>query len=471
MLTRAVEEVCRREGGRVLAGLIRRFGDFSLAEDLLQDAYSKALECWPRDGLPANPAAWLTTVARNAGLDHVRRAARTLDDSSAVLARLAQEAAPGHEYEHERGHGHDHDRGHEPAPVSSPSVLQARQSAAAAPAAAAAAPPSLPRCTVSAAGYRLAVDDDRLRLIFICCHPALAPGAQTALALRTLCGLSTREIARAYCETETATAQRIVRAKRKIADARIPFVVPGPDELPARLALVLQVIYLVFNEGYGATSGQRLVRTGLCLEAIRLGSLMAELAPREPEVQGLLALMLLQHARCGARVSPAGELLTLESQDRSLWDGAAIAEGIAVLDAALPLRRPGPYQIQAAIAALHGKAASAAATDWRQISALYGALLRHLPTPVVELNAAVALGMAHGPAQGLAWIARLEEGGQLAGFHYLHAAKAELLRRLGGPAQNAAAIDAYARACELGVNAVELQYLQSRCQELLSLRG
>lgn len=433
MLTRAVEEVCRREGGRVLAGLIRRFGDFSLAEDLLQDAYSKALECWPRDGLPANPAAWLTTVARNAGLDHVRRAARTLGDSSAVLERLAQDAAPEDEHWHGHGHGHGGDA------------------------------PSL-SCTVSAAGYSLAVDDDRLRLIFICCHPALAPGAQTALALRTLCGLSTREIARAYCETETATAQRLVRAKRKIADARIPFVVPAPDELPARVALVLQVIYLVFNEGYGATTGQHLVRTGLCLEAIRLGRLMAELAPREPEVQGLLALMLLQHARCDARVSPAGELLTLESQDRALWDSAAIAEGIAVLDAALALRRPGPYQIQAAIAALHGKAANAAATDWRQISALYGALLYHLPTPVVELNAAVALGMADGPAAGLAWIARLEQGGQLAGSHYLHAAKAEFLRRLG---DRAGAVAAYERACALTANAVELHYLQSRREALL----
>ncbi|WP_228894587.1 RNA polymerase sigma factor [Pseudoduganella aquatica] len=434
MLTRAVEEVCRREGGRVLAGLIRRFGDFSLAEDLLQDAYSKALECWPRDGLPANPAAWLTTVARNAGLDHVRRAARTLDDSSQALAQLAQEPAGDAEADF----------------------------APSAPAATTAPPASC----VSPAGYKLAVDDDRLRLIFICCHPALAPGAQTALALRTLCGLSTREIARAYCETEATTAQRLVRAKRKIADARIPFIVPAPDQLPERLALVLQVIYLVFNEGYGATRGQRLVRTDLCREAIRLGRLMAELAPRDAEVQGLLALMLLQHARSGARVSAEGGLVTLESQDRSLWDGAAIAEGIAVLDAVLPLRQPGPYQVQAAIAALHGKAASAAATDWRQISALYGALLRYLPTPVVELNAAVALGMAHGPAQGLAWIARLEQGGQLAQFHYLHAAKAELLRRQGGAEANAAAIAAYARAYELTANAVELEYLRSRSAQL-----
>ena len=410
MLTRAVEEVCRREGGKVLAGLIRRFGDISLAEDLLQDAYGKALERWPRDGLPANPAAWLTTVARNAGLDHLRRAAWTLPDSTEALARLAQEPAND----------------------------------------------AVPACDSAAPHF---IDDDRLRLIFICCHPALGPGAQTALALRTLCGLSTREIARAYCETEATTAQRLVRAKRKIADAKIPFVVPAPDQLPARLALVLQVIYLVFNEGYGATSGQSLVRTDLCREAIRLGRLLAELAPRDAEAQGLLALMLLTHARSGARVSADGGLMTLETQDRSLWNSAAIAEGIAMLDAALPLRRPGPYQIQAAIAALHSKAARAAETDWPQISALYGALLRHLPTPVVELNAAVALGMTAGPAHGLAWIGRLEQDGQLAQVHYLHAAKAELLRRAGN---RAAARDAYARAWELASNSVERQYLQTR---------
>ncbi|KQV79470.1 hypothetical protein ASD15_19280 [Massilia sp. Root351] len=443
MLTRAVEEVCRREGGRVLAGLIRRFGDISLAEDLLQDAYGKALERWPRDGLPANPAAWLTTVARNAGLDYLRRAGWTLPDSSEALARLAQEPAA------------DTDAG-----VDGCFARVDGSGSASAGAGAGAPAPAF-----SAAGYSLAVDDDRLRLIFICCHPALASGAQTALALRTLCGLSTREIARAYCESEAATAQRLVRAKRKIVDAKIPFAVPAPDQLPARLALVLQVIYLVFNEGYGATSGQRLVRTDLCREAIRLGRLLAELAPRDAEVQGLLALMLLTHARSGARASADGGLMTLETQDRSLWDRAAIAEGLALLDAALPLRRPGPYQIQAAIAALHSKAAGAAETDWPQISALYGALLRHLPTPVVELNAAVALGMAGGPAQGLAWIARLEQGGQLDGFHYLHAAKAELLRRQGDPA----AIAAYDRACELASNAVERQYLQSRRAELLNL--
>jgi RNA polymerase sigma-70 factor (ECF subfamily) len=439
VLTRAVDEVCRREGGKVLAGLIRRFGDISLAEDLLHDAYGKALERWPRDGLPANPAAWLTTVARNAGLDYLRRAAWTLPDSTEVLAQLAHEADGW--------------------------VDGSFAAAADAGRAAGAMPPV--RSGISAAGYGLAIDDDRLRLIFICCHPALAPGAQTALALRTLCGLSTREIARAYCETESATAQRLVRAKRKIADARIPFAVPAPDQLPARLALVLQVIYLVFNEGYGATTGQRLVRTDLCREAIRLARLMAELAPRDAEVQGLLALMLLTHARSGARTAPDGSLMTLECQDRSLWDGAAIAEGMALLDAALPLRRPGPYQIQAAIAALHSKAPSAAATDWPQISALYGALLRYLPTPVVELNAAVALGMARGPAEGLAWIARLEQGGQLAGLHYLHAAKAELLRRLG---DLDAAIAAYTSAVELAANAVEQQYLASRRQELLPAR-
>ncbi|CAN7683793.1 sigma-70 family RNA polymerase sigma factor [Pseudoduganella sp. LjRoot289] len=451
MLTRAVEEVCRREGGKVLAGLIRRFGDIGLAEDLLQDAYSKALERWPGDGLPANPAAWLTTVARNAGLDYLRHAARSLPDSTEVLARLEQEPADELEFDAARpGQGRA---------ASESGMTESGMTESGMTASCTSAPGSLTGSGVSPSGYELAIDDDRLRLIFICCHPALAPAAQTALALRTLCGLSTREIARAYCESETSTAQRLVRAKRKIAEANIPFIVPAPEELPDRLTLVLQVIYLVFNEGYGATSGQLLVRTGLCQEAIRLGRLMAELAPRDAEVKGLLALMLLHHARSGARTSPDGALLTLETQDRALWDRQAIAEGVAVLDAALPLRRPGPYQVQAAIAALHGKAATSADTDWRQISILYGALLKHLPTPVVELNAAVALGMAQGAQHGLAWIARLEQGGELARFHYLYAAKAEFHRRLG---ERAAAIAAYSRACELTANAVELQYLQSR---------
>ena len=399
---RVIGEVCRREGGKVLAGLIRRFGDIGLAEDLLQDAYARALERWPRDGLPDNPAGWLTTVARNRGLDILRRAARTLDDSDAVLARL--EAEP-------------------------------------------------PQETVEGQ-----LDDDRLRLIFVCCHPALHPRAQSALALRTLCGLSTREIARAFCESEATTAQRLVRAKRKIAEARIPFVIPLESELPGRMAIVLQVIYLVFNEGYAATEGARLVRLDLCKEAIRLGRLMRELMPLDAEVRGLLALMLLTHARRAARVSNVGELLTLEQQDRALWDQDAIREGLGILDEALALRRPGPYQIQAAIAALHGKVARVMETDWPQIAALYGALLRHLPTPVVRMNAAVAHGMACGPGEGLRALANL---GDMEGSHYLHAARAAFRLRLG---DMHAASAAYVHAAGLAGNEIERAWLLARAK-------
>ena len=403
MVARVIGEVCRREGGKVLAGLIRRFGDIGLAEDLLQDAYARALERWPREGLPDNPAGWLTTVARNRGVDILRRAARTLDDSAGVLDRL--EAAP---------------------PAEAPQPLDG------------------------------APDDDRLRLIFVCCHPALHPRAQSALALRTLCGLSTRAIARAFCESEATTAQRLVRAKRKITDAGIPFAIPAAQELPDRLAIVLQVIYLVFNEGYVAIEGARLLRLDLCKEATRLGRLVHELMPADAEVRGLLALMLLTHARSAARVSRSSELLTLEQQDRSLWDRGAIDEGLAILDDALLLHRPGPYQIQAAIAALHGKAARAEDTDWPQIAALYGALLRHLPTPVVRMNAAVAEGMAFGPSQGLRALDAIDG---MEGSHYLHAARAAFLLQLNEPA---AARSAYARAASLAGNAVERDYLLAR---------
>lgn len=397
----AVEHVFRQEKGRVLAGLMRRFGDLGLAEDVLQEACRKALELWPQAGIPSNPAAWLSSVARNAGLDHVRRAGKSVTDAEAVLARL-------------------------PA-----SVMDEPH----------------------------AIGDDRLRLLFICCHPALAPEAQVALALRTLCGLSTAEIARAFGVAEAALSQRLLRAKRKIAEARIPFELPQEQELQPRLAQVLHVIYLVFSEGYCASGGDSLLRADLCAEALRLGRLL----PCQPEVQGLLALMLLQASRGPARLSSEGYLLTLEEQDRRLWQADLIAEGLAVLELALPARAPGPYQLQAAIAALHAKAATASKTDWRQITALYGALLRHKPEPLILLNAVIACAMAHGTEHGLAWLERLETVPSLASSHYLHAARADLLRRKG---DRPGALAAYARAATLAANAVERQYLLRRHGEM-----
>ncbi len=407
MVARAVEEIFRREGGKVLAGLIRRFGDISLAEDLLQAACIKAMETWRTEGLPDNPAAWLTTVARNRGLDVVRRDARIATDSADIIDTLAAEPA----LEDESG----------------------------------------------------GIEDDRLRLIFVCCHPALNGKAQAMLALRTLCGLSTREIARAYLESEEAAAQRMVRAKRKIRDAGIPFEIPQQDQLDERLALVLQVVYLMFNEGYGAAFGTSLLRTDLGFEAIRLGRMLCELMPERAEASGLLALMVLQHARRDARVLGDGALVTLEKQDRSRWHAEEIKEGQHILDTALALRSPGPYQIQAAIAALHASAAHAGQTDWPQIAQLYGALLRYWPTPVVELNAAVALGMAEGLGRGVQMIEAIEARGTMAGSHYLHAAKADLLRRLGRPVDAAAAFD---RALALVTNEVERQYLHQQRQAL-----
>lgn len=397
----AVEHVFLQEKGRVLAGLMRRFGDLGLAEDVLQEACRKALELWPRTGIPDQPAAWLSAVARNAALDHVRRAGKSVSDAEAQLSCL-------------------------PA-----AVMEETQP----------------------------IEDDRLRLLFICCHPALAPEAQVALALRTLCGLSTAEIARAFGVAETALSQRLLRARRKIAEARIPFELPPEQELQPRLTQVLHVIYLVFSEGYCASGGDTLLRADLCAEALRLGRLL----PGEPEVQGLLALMLLQASRGPARLSPGGELLTLEEQDRRLWDDALIAEGLAVLALALPARAPGPYQLQAAIAALHAQAPTASATDWRQISALYGALLRHKPEPMILLNAVIACAMAHGAEHGLAWLARLEAVPSLANSHYLHAARADLLRRQG---DRQGALAAYARAAMLASNAVERQYLLRRHGEM-----
>ncbi|KAB8059702.1 sigma-70 family RNA polymerase sigma factor [Janthinobacterium sp. FT14W] len=401
----AVEHVFRQERGRVLAGLMRRFGDLGLAEDVLQEACRKALEMWPQAGIPSNPAAWLSAVARNAGLDHVRRAGKSVTDAEAVLSCL---------------------------PAAMVDETQA-------------------------------IEDDRLRLLFICCHPALAPEAQVALALRTLCGLSTGEIARAFGLAEAALSQRVLRAKRKIAEARIPFELPPAQDWPQRLAQVQQVIYLVFSEGYCASGGDSLLRADLCAEALRLARLLDSLQPGQPEVQGLLALLLLQASRGPARLSPEGDLLTLEEQDRRLWHGDMIAEGLSVLAQALPARAPGPYQLQAAIAALHARAATASQTDWRQISALYGALLRHKPEPLILLNAVIACAMAHGAEHGLAWLDRLETVPSLANSHYLHAARADLLRRQG---DRAGALAAYAQAAMLASNTVERQYLLRRHGEM-----
>ena len=378
MITAILDQVFRREGGRVLAGLIRFTGDFELAEDALQDAFARALVAWPRDGLPDTPGAWLTSTARRRAIDLVRRRKTR---STTALPDLS---APPEDADAESG------------PVATSGV-----------------------------------EDDRLRLLFTCCHPALAQPAQVALALRTLGGLSTRDIARAFVEPETTTAQRLVRAKNKIRDAGIPYEVPRKDDLPERLAAVLACVYLIFNEGHTATEGPSLVRPDLCGEATRLARLVVELLPDEPEARGLLALVLLTDARRPARIDANGLLVPLEDQDRSLWERDKIDEGTAILDTALPFRRAGPYQIQAAVAALHAAAPSPERTDWHQIAALYGALLRHTPTPVVELNAAVALAMAAGVKEGLDWIGSLEDRGELAEYHLLPAAKADLLRRAG----------------------------------------
>ena len=415
MLTLVIDSICRAEGARVLAGLIRRFGDFDLAEDAMQDAFTKAIEVWPMQGLPAAPAAWLTTVARRRAVDLLRRRR----SGPLYMDEPPDVAAPDPIDDADAGDGLD------PA-------------------------------------HRSGVADHRLRLLFTCCHPAIAQPAQMVLALRTLCGLSTREIARAFLEPEATTAQRLVRVKRKILDARIPYEVPTQELLPQRLATVLGVIYLVFNEGYSTTEHDALVRPDLCAEAIRLARLVVELMPLEPEARGLLALMLLSDARRPARVAADGALVPLEEQDRSRWHAGAIAQGLEQLDTALAQRRRGPYQLQAAISALHARAACAEDTDWKQIAALYGGLLREQPGAVVELNAAVAVAMAEGPEQGLVWIERLHESGELNGYHLLSAARADLLRRLG---RHTEASDAYAQALALVRNPAERLYLERRLKE------
>ena len=407
MLARAIDQLVRREGPRVLAGLIRWSGDFDLAEEAFQAACTQALEAWPRRGLPRRPGAWLTTVARRRAVDLMRRRRPDLPLEAGLLEAFAADEAESD---------------------SAPEV-----------------------------------EDDRLRLLFTVCHPALAPAAQIGLALRTLCGLTTAEIARAYLEPEATTAQRLVRAKRKIAEARIPYEVPPPERLADRLEGVLSTIYLVFNEGFSATEGESWIRADLCAEAIRLGRLLVELLPGEAEPEGLLALMLLHDARRPARTAPDGTVVPLEEQDRTVWDRTLIDEGTRVLDRAVARGRPGSYQMQAAIAALHARAARPEETDWPQIAALYGALLRTTPGPIVELNAAAAVAMAHGPAAGLAWMERLERSGALAGYHLLPAAQADLLRRLGRTVEARAA---YERALALVRHPAERRLLERRLAEL-----
>jgi RNA polymerase sigma-70 factor (ECF subfamily) len=404
-----VEQVFRHESGRAVATLIRVLGDFDRAEEAVQDAFLVALERWPSAGVPSNPGAWIVTTARNKAIDRLRRD-RRLAQKQVELAQLMT-LDPG-----------------EPD----------RQN-------------------------RSSVVDDRLRLIFTCCHPALSPEARVALTLRTLGGLQTAEIARAFLVPEPTMAQRLVRAKAKIRAACIPYRVPPDHLLPERLDGVLAVLYLVFNEGYVASGGDALIRRELCDEAIRLARLLAALMPDEPEVLGLLALLLLHHARRDARVGDAGELILLDDQDRSRWDQAMILDGVGVLDRAVRLGRLGPYRVQAAIAALHATAASPAATDWGRILALYDALRRMSPSPVVELNRAVAIAMAHGPEQGLALVEELAAGGALDGYHLFHATRADLLRRLGRDAEAAAA---YRQALELTSNPAERSFLTRRLAEV-----
>jgi RNA polymerase sigma-70 factor (ECF subfamily) len=407
----AVREAFHEEWGRVVATLIRTTGDWDLAEECAQDAFAQALSRWPRDGVPRRPGAWLTTVARNQALDRLRR--------SATETVKLQEAMV----------------------------------------------PSTPTDPTDTDEDGSGIDDDRLRLIFTCCHPALPLEARVALTLRTLAGLTTAEIARAFLVPEPTMAKRLVRAKQKIANAAIPYRVPDAHLLPQRMSGVLAVLYLLFNEGYSASAGGGPLRENLCAEAIRLGRALVQLMPDAPETVGLLALLLFQHSRRHARVDGAGELVTLEDQDRSRWEQREIDEAIGLLDEALRRGQVGPYQLQAAIAACHATATDPAATDWVEIAALYTQLAAVMPSPVVELNRAVAIAMADGAAAGLALVEALAADSTLDGYHLLHATRADLLRRLGRRPQ---AAGSYRRALELAGSDAERRFLARRLTEVTS---
>ena len=404
----SVEAVYRTDSRRVLATLIRLLRDFDLAEEAMHEAFAAAVEQWPREGVPDNPRAWLVSTGRFKAIDRIRRRARFDVSFEEIAEQLEELPAEEREAEHE------------------------------------------------------GVEDDRLRLVFTCCHPALMPDAQVALTLREVCGLTTEEIARAYLVTPSTIAQRIVRAKSKIREARIPYEVPGRTELPDRLDSVLRVIYLVFNEGYLASSGGSLTRHDLSAEAIRLGRLLVELLP-EPEAVGLLALMLLHDARRAARTSESGELVLLDEQDRSLWNHDQIAGASKLVEGALSSRGFGAYALQAAIAAIHAEAPSTEATDWAQIVALYDVMLRTDPSPVIELNRAVALAMRDGPAAGLAIVDQLLDRGGLEDYRFAHAARADLCRRLGRAAE---ALTSYRRALALTQLAPERRFIERRLAEL-----
>ncbi len=411
-LSETIETLYRTESGRVLATLVRLLGDLDLAEEAMHEAFAAAMESWPQTGVPENPRPWLISTARFKAIDGMRRRAR-FDGVQHDLA-LYMEAQSG-----------------------------------------------------DATQVDEEIEDDRLRLIFTCCHPALPPEAQVALTLREVCGLTTEEIARAFLVMPATLAQRVVRAKAKIREMAIPYEVPTPQELPERLHAVLQVVYLVFNEGYSAAAGAEVTRAALTGEAIRLGRLLTELQPEpemlEPEVMGLLALMLLQESRRAARTSPTGELILLENQDRSLWNREQITEGVALVEKALSSRRFGAYTLQAAIAAVHADAESAAATDWRQIVAIYDQLARMQPSPVVHLNRAVAIAMRDGPEAGLAHIDAVLEHGELANYYLAHSARAEMCRRLGRTAEARAS---YERALALTQQEPERHFLEERIRQL-----